>query len=103
MGDPGILTKGQFYFSVSYPDSSFTKPIIASYEYVGEEMLENDDGKNEKHYLFQFYPVYKSENEDAIENGLIAYTKAQLKGLNSMEGLMDELESARSNQKNEKS
>ena len=98
MDDPGTLTKGQFYFSVSYPDSSLTKPIIASYEYVGEEILDNDHGINEKHYLFKFHPVYKSEDEDAIENALIAYTKSQLLGLKNLEGLMVELDSASGDQ-----
>lgn len=93
MDDPAKLIKGEFYFSVSYPDPSLKRPIIASYEYVGDEMIENDEGNIENHYLFKFHPVYKSEDEDAIENGFIAYSKNQLKGLSKLEELLLELES----------
>ncbi len=95
MNDPTMLIKGQFYYSIGYQDSTLTKPIIASYEYVDEEMLENTDGKTEKHYLFKFHPVYKSDDNDALENGYIAYTTAQLEKLSTINSLIAELESAR--------
>jgi len=81
---PDQLVVGRCYFDITYPDATLTKPIIATYEYVGEEELESDQGKSERCYLFKFHPKYKSDDPDAIENGLIAYNINQLESLISI-------------------
>jgi hypothetical protein len=78
---PEQLVIGHCYFDITYPDATLTKPIISSYEYVGEGELESEPVGSEKHYLFKFHPKYKSDDPDAIENGLIVYTISQLESL----------------------
>jgi len=75
---PEQLVIGHCYFDITYPDATLTKPIISSYEYVGEGEPEPGQGITEQCYLFKFHPKYKSEDPDAIENGLILYTVSQL-------------------------
>ena len=43
------LTVGSIYFGVSYEDDAFTRPILHTYEYLGET-----SGVNETPYLFRF-------------------------------------------------
>jgi hypothetical protein len=90
---PHQLIVGHCYFDITYPDVTLTKPIIATYEYVGEDELESEQGSAEQHYLFKFHPKYKSEDPDAIENGLIAYTSKQLESLIDISELRAELKS----------
>ena len=90
---PDQLVVAHCYFDITYPDATLTKPIIATYEYVGEDELGSDQGKPERHYLFKFHPKYKSEDPDAIENGLIAYTTEQLRSLIDITELRAELKS----------
>ena len=90
---PDQLVVGHCYFDITYPDATLTKPIIATYEFVGEDQLKSDQGEPEHDYLFKFHPKYKSEDPDAIENGLIAYTLAQLESLIDITELRAELKS----------
>jgi hypothetical protein len=78
---PEQLIIGHCYFDITYPDATLTKPIISSYEYVGEGNLESEPEGSKMHYLFKFHPKYKSDDPDAIENGLIVYTISQLESL----------------------
>ena len=43
------LKVGSIYFGVSYEDDAFTRPILHSYEYLGES-----SGKSEAPLLFRF-------------------------------------------------
>ena len=90
---PEQLVTGHCYFDITYPDATLTKPIISSYEYVGEGELESEPEGSEKHYLFKFHPKYKSDDPDAIENGLIVYTISQLESLIDIVELRAVLES----------
>ncbi|HEX9626175.1 MAG TPA: hypothetical protein VGA00_04495 [Acidiferrobacterales bacterium] len=99
---PDQLVVGHCYFDITYPDATLTKPIIATYEYVGEDELESDQGEGEQHFLFKFHPKYKSEDPDAIENGLIAYTIEQLKSLIDIAELRAELKTIHEKLNNKK-
>jgi hypothetical protein len=99
---PDQLVVGHCYFDITYPDATLTKPIIATYEYVGEDELESDQGGGEQHYLFKYHPKYKSDDPDAIENGLIAYTIKQLESLIDITVLREELKSIHEKLKSKK-
>ena len=88
--EPEQLREGQYYYQVTYPESTLTRPIIGSYEYKGTEELESDDPEKkwETHYIFEHHPTYKYE---AFEENRIAYTLEQIKHLSSIEGLRQEL------------
>jgi hypothetical protein len=68
------LTIGSIYFGVTYEDDAFTRPIVHTYEYLGET-----SGASEAPHLFRFVgsddEVQLSERQlDLIldANGLIA-------------------------------
>ena len=88
--EPEELKEGQYYFQVTYPESTLTRPIIGSYEYKGTEELKSDDPEKkwETHYIFEHHPTYKYE---AFEENRIAYTVEQIWHLSSIEGLRQEL------------
>jgi hypothetical protein len=46
---PAELTVGSIYFGVTYEDDAFTRPIVHTYEYLGET-----SGVKEAAHLFRF-------------------------------------------------
>jgi hypothetical protein len=84
------LVEGQYYFQITYPERTFTRPIIGSYEYLGTEEMESDDPKKEEetYYIFEHHPAYRNK---AFEENRIAYTTEQVRQLSSIVGLKQEL------------
>lgn len=56
--DTSELIIGRSYFQVTYPDPELTKPIIITYEYLGEETYKTEEGKEETGYLFKYHPAF---------------------------------------------
>ena len=52
--------------------------------------------------MFKYHPKYKSDDPDAIENGLIAYTIKQLESLIDITELKEELKSIHEKLKSKK-
>ena len=89
--EPEKLTEGQYYYQVTYPENTLTRPIIGSFEYKGIEEVEFDyqDKKRETYYIFQHHPTYRHET---FEENRIAYTPEQVRQLSSIDWLRQELE-----------
>ena len=79
------------YFMVTYPDAALTKPIIASYEYVGTEELTNEGGNLTTQYLFKYMPVFRSTETVDLADGYICYPAERLQDMNDIDGLLREL------------
>ena len=111
MVDPNQLEVGQTYFMVTYPDPSMVTPIIITYRFLGKdpEGVQHDDAGS--HYYFRCLPPFQAADEDDEVRALAAgweevfpgafggwgerfpssFPEEKLRGLNTLEGLIEEL------------
>ena len=92
--DLSELIIGHTYFQVTYPDPELTKPIIITYEYLGEEEYENEEGETETGYLFKYHPAFTYEDEGEtrkLEKYPVSFSEEQAIGLSNMREMITEL------------
>jgi hypothetical protein len=120
------LVVGLTYFTVTYPDPTFTTPIVLSYKYLGRDIYPvdpEDPGASvtarESEFFFRFLPPFKYEDVMAEESDQFgtpwrtlhpelfsghgdaiptSFTKDQLRGLLTIDGLVAELTEVKARQ-----
>ena len=90
---PEELVEGQTYFVVTYPDPAMTKPIIASYEYIGTGELTDEAGTTV--HVFRHMPKFHSVETDSPAVDRVFFPTDQLRDMNDIDGLMAELTEVR--------
>jgi hypothetical protein len=116
MVEPGQLVVGESYFMVTYPDPSMATPIVITYRYLGKDPEGVAQDEPGSHYYFRCLPPFQPAQEDDEELRSLAagwdeafpgaftgwgehfpssFPAAKLAGLNTLDGLIQELTTIR--------
>lgn len=85
------LVVGKTYFQIVYPDSSLTRPIVITYEFLSIGKM---DGSSEPAYLFKYFPAFTysdDEERDQADSAPVAFTQEHIPDIFTLENLLDEL------------
>jgi len=114
--EPNQLVVGGAYFMVTYPDPAMATPIIITYRYLGRDPAGVQHDQPGSHYYFRYLPAFQptadgNDDDQALGAGWeevfpgafsgwgesvpSSFPEDKLRGLNTLDGLIEELTAIR--------
>ena len=99
------LRIGELYFGIGYEDPRLMRPVIITYEYLGQDVHgAPEDPDDSDQYYFKYLPAFRPEEEiegvalpieSRFEEIAHAFKEEHLAGLCNLDGLVEELTNLR--------